>query len=311
MQRIGEVLVDNIERVILGKRDVVVTAVCALLARGHLLLEDVPGVGKTYLARSLARSLDFAFARIQFTPDLLPSDVTGVSIYNRKSDEFEFRQGPVFTHILLADELNRATPRTQSALLECMGEKQVSVDGRTHILPDPFFVIATQNPVEQQGVYNLPEAQLDRFIAKARIGYPDPLVEARILEEQKITHPLEFLQPVAARDDLLKAQEAVKDIYVAAELSDYIVRLVHATRSHPDLLLGASPRASLSLYRLAQAITFLEGGDYVVPDAIKTMAPPALRHRLILKPQSRLAGKSADDVIGEILRQIDPPVLRD
>ena len=310
MARIGGILRDNVRRVIRGKDDVIETVVCALLSRGHLLIEDVPGVGKTYLARALARSLDAVFKRIQFTPDLLPSDITGVSIYNRQTDEFEFRPGPAFTNILLADELNRATPRTQSALLECMGEYQVSVDGRTHPLAEPFFVIATQNPIEQQGVYNLPEAQLDRFLAKISIGYPHPTVEARILDDQKQRHPIEDVKPVASLEDLLEAQREVRNIYVDASLSDYIVRLVDATRAHPDLLLGASPRASLALYRLTQARAYVDEDDFVLPDTIKRMAPAALRHRLILKPQSRLAGRTPDAIIAELLRQVPPPVVR-
>ena len=310
MARLGAVVRDNIKKVILGKDEAIDLALCVLLSRGHLLIEDVPGVGKTYLARALARSLDAGFKRVQFTPDLLPSDITGVSVYNRKTDAFEFRPGPVFTNILLADELNRATPRTQSALLECMGETQVSVDGQTHILPDPFFVMATQNPIEQQGVYNLPEAQLDRFLAKISLGYPHPSVEARILEDQKLRHPIEGLKPVVAAADVLAAQQQVKETFVAPALGDYIVRLVDATRAHPDMLLGASPRASLSLYRLAQARAWLDEHDFILPDTIKRMAPPALRHRLILKPQARLAGRTPDAIIEEILRQVPPPVER-
>ncbi len=301
-------LADNIRRVILGKDEAIDLLICALLSQGHLLIEDVPGVGKTYLARALARSLDIDFKRVQFTPDLLPTDITGVSIYNRKNDAFEFRPGPVFTSVLLADELNRATPRTQSALLECMGERQVSADGTTYDLAAPFFVIATQNPLEQQGVYNLPEAQLDRFMAKCSLGYPEPAIEARILEAQRERHPIESLQPVATRDELLAAQEAVKEVYMARELTDYIVRLINATRDHDDLQLGAGPRASLALFRLSQARAWLEGRDYVIPDIIKAMAPPALRHRVILKPQSRLAGRTADEVIEEVMRRVAPPV---
>jgi len=310
MNRIGPALQDNIRRVILGKDEAIDLALCALMARGHLLIEDVPGVGKTFLARALARSLNAVFKRVQFTPDLLPSDITGVSIYNAQTTAFEFRPGPVFAHVLLADELNRATPRTQSALLECMGEAQVSVDGQTRRLPDPFFVVATQNPIEQQGVYNLPEAQLDRFVAKIRVGYPHPTVEAAILEQQRDHHPLDDLKPVARVEDVLAAQREVRAVYVARELGEYIVRLVDATRQHPDLALGASPRASLALYRLSQARAWLEASDFVLPDTIKQMAPAALRHRLILKPQSRLAGRTADAVIDDILRTIPPPVER-
>ncbi|MCX7045772.1 MAG: MoxR family ATPase [Candidatus Sumerlaeota bacterium] len=308
--RFGASLRDNIKRVIMGKDEAIEAALCVLLSRGHLLIEDVPGVGKTYLARSLARSLNADFKRVQFTPDLLPSDLTGVSIYNRQNDAFEFRPGPVFANILLADELNRATPRTQSALLECMGEGQVSADGVTYALPDPFFVMATQNPIEQQGVYHLPEAQLDRFMAKISLGYPHPAIEAQILEKQRLQHPIETLQPVAALEQLLAAQHEIKEIHVAPALNEYIIRLVDATRVHGDLLLGASPRASLALYRLSQARAWLDGRDFVLPDTIKQMAPATMRHRMVLKPQSRLAGRTADKIIEELLRQIPPPVER-
>lgn len=297
----------NIGRVIIGKDETVDLVVTALLAGGHVLIEDVPGLGKTLLAKALARSIDGQFARVQFTPDLLPSDVTGTSIYNEPERRFEFRPGPVFTNVLLADELNRATPRTQSALLEAMEERQVSVDGTTHILPDPFFVIATQNPVEQQGVYDLPEAQLDRFLMQVSVGYPSRPDEVSIIRSQLTETPLEALQPVMSPEDLLAARRAVRTVYVDDTLLDYAVRLAEATRSHPELILGASPRASLALVVASQALTWLEGRDYVRPDTLKVLAAPVLRHRLVLKPQAILAGRTADRIIAELLDSVEVP----
>jgi MoxR-like ATPase len=248
------------------------------------------------------------FKRVQFTPDLLPSDITGVSIYNQKTEEFEFRAGPIFAQVLLADELNRATPRTQSALLEGMDERQVTADGQVHPLPDPFFVIATQNPIEQEGVYRLPEAQLDRFLMKISLGYPQPVEEARIVEDQRLSHPLQSLQPVGAAADVLQARAAAREIHVDSAISDYIIRLVGATRRHKDILLGASPRASLALHRASQAMALVLGRDYIVPDVPKALAAPILRHRLILKAQARISGRTPDQVIGEILEGIEVPV---
>lgn len=304
-------LIDNIDRVIVGKRDVVVLLVAALLANGHVLLEDVPGTGKTLMARSLARSLDVSFRRVQFTPDLLPSDLTGVPVYNQKSMEFDFRPGPLFSAVVLADELNRATPRTQSALLEAMEERTVSVDGATHALPAPFFVLATQNPVEQQGVYDLPEAQLDRFLVRLRLGYSTTADEVRMVEAQRVVHPFESLRPVVALEEFLREQSALREVVsVEPNVTDYIVRLVAATRSHRDVVLGASARASLGVYRLCQAKAWLDGQQFVTPDLVKQLAPAVLGHRLVLKPQSRIGGTRPEQVIAECLQSVEVPLVR-
>jgi len=273
----------------------------ALLCRGHLLIEDVPGTGKTMLAKAIARSLGCSFRRIQFTPDLLPSDVTGLSIYNQKTAEFEFRPGPIMAQIVLADEINRATPKTQSALLECMEERQATIDGITHRMPEPFLVIATQNPIEYEGTFALPEAQLDRFMLRIRLGYPAPVDELMILDEQKRTHPLEGIEEVLTVDELLVQQKAVREVYVDPTIADYIVRVVNATRAHPDVYLGASPRGSLALYRAGQALAGLLGRDYVIPDDIKSLAEPALAHRIIIKTSSTIHDVHAAHVVREIL----------
>ena len=301
LEQTGEKVLANVERVIVGKHHEVRLALVALLCRGHLLIEDVPGTGKTVLAKAIARSLGCSFRRIQFTPDLLPSDVTGLSIYNQKTQEFEFRPGPIMSQVVLADEINRATPKTQSALLECMEEHQATIDGTTYQMPDPFLVIATQNPIEYEGTFALPEAQLDRFMLRLRLGYPQPIEEIVILDEQKRSHPLEELEEVLTVDELRSMQTAVREIYVDSSVADYIVRLVNTTRNHPDVYLGASPRGSIALYRAGQALAGLLGRDYVIPDDIKALAEPALAHRLIIKTSSSIHDVQAGQVIRELL----------
>ena len=304
IQQSGERVAANVERVIVGKHREVRLALVALLCQGHLLIEDVPGTGKTMLARALAKSLDCSFKRIQFTPDLLPSDVTGLSIYNQKTQEFEFRAGPVVSQVVLADEINRATPKTQSALLEAMEERHMTVDGTTRALPEPFMVIATQNPIEYEGTFPLPEAQLDRFMLRLRMGYPEPMDEMLILDEQKRAHPVDTLEPVADGPAVLEMQRAVREVYVDPAISDYIVRLVSATRTHPDAYLGASPRGSLALYRASQAFAALTGRDYVIPDDVKALAEPALAHRVILKTAASIRGVESRSVVSEMLMSV-------
>jgi MoxR-like ATPase len=301
LEQTGEKVLANVERVIVGKHHEVRLALVALLCRGHLLIEDVPGTGKTVLAKAIARSLGCSFRRIQFTPDLLPSDVTGLSIYNQKNQEFEFRPGPIMAQVVLADEINRATPKTQSSLLECMEERQATIDGTTYAMPDPFLVIATQNPIEYEGTFALPEAQLDRFMLRIRLGYPQPLEEVMILDEQKRTHPLDDLEVVCTVDELQGMQNAIRDIYVDSTVADYIVRLVNGTRNHPDVYLGASPRGSIALYRAGQALAGLMGRDYVIPDDIKALAEPALAHRLIIKTSASIHDVQSANVIRELL----------
>lgn len=301
--RIGAV-VANVERVIFGKHHEVELALVALVCRGHILVEDVPGTGKTMLAKAIARSLGCSFKRIQFTPDLLPSDVTGVSIFNQRTNEFQFRPGPVMTQIVLADEINRATPKTQSALLEAMEEHQVTVDGVTYQLPDPFLVMATQNPIEYEGTFPLPEAQLDRFFIRLQLGYPKEREEIAILDAQRVIHPLETIEQVLGADELLKAMSAVKDVHIAEQVKTYVVGVVNATRSHPDVYLGASPRGSLALARASQAYALIQGRDFVLPDDVKALAGPTLSHRLILQPQARLKDLAATTVIAEVLASV-------
>ena len=304
IQDAGEKVVANVERVIVGKHEEVRLALVALLCRGHLLIEDVPGTGKTVLAKALARSLGCSFRRIQFTPDLLPSDVTGLSIYNQKTQEFEFRPGPIMAQIVLADEINRATPKTQSALLECMEEHQATIDGTTYPMPDPFLVIATQNPIEYEGTFALPEAQLDRFMLRLRLGYPEPVDEIVILDEQKRRHPIDELLEVATVEELQGLQAAVREVYVDPAVADYIVRLVGATRAHADVYLGASPRGSLALYKAGQAYAALNGRDYVIPDDVKALAEPALAHRLIVKTAASIREVDPDAVVHELLETV-------
>jgi MoxR-like ATPase len=301
IQESGEKVVANVERVIVGKHNEVRLALVALLCRGHLLIEDVPGTGKTVLAKAIARSLGCSFRRIQFTPDLLPSDVTGLSIYNQKTQEFEFRPGPIMAQVVLADEINRATPKTQSALLESMEEHQATVDGTTYQMPDPVLVIATQNPIEYEGTFALPEAQLDRFMLRIRLGYPQPIEEIVILDEQKRIHPLDEIEEVCPVEELRDLQVAVREIYVDSTVADYIVRIVNGTRNHPDVYLGASPRGSIALYRAGQALAGLLGRDYVIPDDIKALAEPALAHRLIIKTSSTIHDVQPGQVVRELL----------
>jgi MoxR-like ATPase len=301
VQALGGRVVANVERVIVGKHDVVRLALVALVCQGHILIEDVPGTGKTVLAKAIARSLGCSFRRIQFTPDLLPSDVTGLSIYNQRSQEFEFRPGPIMAQVVLADEINRATPKTQSALLECMEERQATIDGRTYPMPSPFLVLATQNPIEYEGTFALPEAQLDRFMLRLRLGYPSPAEEIVVLDQQKRAHPLGEIGVVVGVEELLEMQAAVREIYVDPVVAEYIVRLTSATRSHQDVQLGASPRGSLALYRGAQAIAALDGRDYAIPDDVKMIAEPALAHRIIVKTAATLRDVDGRQVIRELL----------
>jgi MoxR-like ATPase len=307
VQLVAERLVRNIEQVIIGKREAVEQIIVGLLSRGHILIEDVPGVGKTMLARSLAKSLGCSFSRIQFTPDMLPSDVTGVSIFNQKTREFEFRPGPVMAQVVLTDEINRATPKTQASLLEAMQELQVTVDGVTHPLPEPFLVLATQNPIEYEGTFPLPEAQLDRFLMRIRLGYPKPEAEIAILESQRHTHPVSQIKQVIPVPALLAAQEALKDVYLDMLVKKYIVDMVEQTRHHPDIYLGASPRGSLALYRTGQAWAAMQGRDYVLPDDIKHLAIPTLAHRLIVSPAARLKDVTGETVMREILDSLPVP----
>jgi MoxR-like ATPase len=307
IQDFAEKVIPNIEKVIVGKRNSVELAAIGMLCQGHLLIEDVPGVGKTILARSLARSLGCSFNRIQFTPDMLPSDVTGVSIFNQVNRQFEFRPGPIMAQVVLSDEINRATPKTQAALLEAMEERQITVDGTTHMLPRPFMVLATQNPIEYEGTFPLPEAQLDRFLMRIRLGYPAQEEEVDILGRQQFRHPLETLEQIVTLEELVEAQEEVKGIYVSTAVKRYIVELVRQTRQHAEVYLGASPRGSLALYRTGQARAAIQGRDYVLPDDIKLLAQPALAHRVILGPAARLRDLNADQIIQEVLVKVPVP----
>jgi MoxR-like ATPase len=302
--------VSNVERVIQGKRDVIQMALACLVADGHLLIEDVPGVGKTMLAKAIARSIDGSWHRIQFTPDLLPSDVTGVSVWNRANNEFEFRTGGIFANIVLADEVNRASPKTQSALLEAMEERQVTVDAVTHDLQRPFMVMATQNPIEYEGTYPLPEAQLDRFLMRIKVGYPDRAAGIDILETHGSSEPVDDLTPVLTSADIVALQEAVMSIYVAPSLKGYIIDVVEATRSERDLVLGVSPRGALALQRAARAFAASSGRDYVIPDDLKLLAGSVLEHRLILSPEAQLRGASAADVLDSVLGRVPVPSVR-
>jgi MoxR-like ATPase len=304
-------LIGNIEKVIIGKRQTLTLALAAYLCEGHVLLEDVPGVAKTMLARALAVSVGCTFKRLQCTPDLLPTDVTGVSIFNQKTSEFEFRPGPVFAQTLLTDEINRATPRTQSALLEAMAERRVSVDGKTYTLKPPFLVLATQNPIDQEGTFPLPEAQLDRFLVRLSLGYPSLDEEGKMLQRMQHGHPIDDLQPVAKAEDILAAQTAIREVHMDDKVRTYILQIVHGSRDHEDVLLGGSPRASIALYRTAQAVAAIGGRDFVLPDDVKRMAQPVLSHRLILKPESRLRKRTSAAVVQEIVAETAVPVLKE
>ena len=306
-RNIAQRIVDNVNKVIVGKEGAVQLGVVALMCRGHVLIEDVPGVGKTMLARSIARSADCEFKRIQFTPDLLPTDVTGVSIYNQKSREFEFKEGPIISQLVLADEINRATPKTQSALLEAMEEGQVTVEGVTYPVPQPFMVMATQNPIEYEGTFPLPEAQLDRFLLMIKLGYPTPEEELAIVEDQRLSHPIESLTPVATAAEILALQEAAKQIYVDDLIKQYIVSLVDATRGNDDISLGSSPRGSLALFRGAQAKALIGGRDYVLPDDIKELAGPMISHRIIVSASARMRGVQGRDLIDDLLDRVPVP----
>jgi len=306
----AEKIITNVEKVIIGKHQAVQTTVLALLCQGHLLIEDVPGVGKTMLARAIAKSIGCKFSRIQFTPDMLPSDVTGVSVFNQKTREFEFREGPIFAEIVLTDEINRATPKTQSALLEAMEERQVTVDGTTYAMARPFLVLATQNPIEYEGTFPLPEAQLDRFMLRITLGYPSKSDEISILEAQRLVHPVHQIDQVVSVEELLAAQEMVKTVHVNDLIKEYIVSLVDASRQHPDVYLGASPRGSLALFKTAQARAAIMGRDYVIPDDVKALAEVALAHRLILSPAARIKNVDPRQVVQELLDSTPVPGAR-
>lgn len=309
-KEIAQQIIENVERVIVGKHREVELVLIAMLCRGHILIEDVPGVGKTTLAKAIARSLGLRFRRIQCTPDMLPSDITGVSIYNQKTGEFEFRPGPVMAQIVLTDEINRATPKTQSALLEAMEERQVTVDGVTHPMARPFLVLATQNPIEYEGTFPLPEAQLDRFILRIQLGYPEPDQEITMLDAQRVVHPLDEIEQVVDAPAFLEAQEAIKEVYINDLVKQYIIDVVTASRQHEDIYLGASPRGSLALYKTTQALAALRGRDYVIPDDIKYMVEPTLAHRIIVSPSARIKDIDPRTVITELLDSVPVPGAR-
>lgn len=300
-------VINNVERVIVGKADAVAFSLIAVICRGHVLIEDVPGVGKTVLTKSIARSIGCTFKRIQFTPDLLPSDVTGVSVYNQKTGNFEFRPGPVMAQIVLADEINRATPKTQSALLEAMEEGQITIDGVSHRLPEPFMVMATQNPIEYEGTFPLPEAQLDRFMMSIQLGYPKATDEINILESQQQQHPLEDLAQIMAADELIHIQSQIRLIHVDQSICEYIVAIASATRNHTNIYLGVSPRGSLALFRASQALAAIRGRGYVIPDDVKLLARPTLAHRIIVTPAARVRSITSDAILDEILQSVPVP----
>jgi MoxR-like ATPase len=302
-------IIANIEKVVIGKRQEIILALVAYLSEGHILLEDVPGVAKTMLARALAASVGCSFKRVQCTPDLLPNDITGASIFNPKTTEFEFRAGPLFAQIVLADEINRTTPRTQAALLEAMAERRVTVDGETYVLEPPFLLIATQNPIDHEGTFPLPEAQLDRFLVRLSLGYPSKEEEGKMLELLRHEHPIEKLEAVVSAEDVIACQQAVREVYVDPKVRDYVVELVRNTREHDDIALGGSPRASIALCRASQALAAIRGHDFVLPDDVKRMAAPVLCHRLILRPESRLRKVTSANVVNEVLAETSVPTL--
>jgi MoxR-like ATPase len=306
---LAERILDNVDHVIVGKRSVAELMLVALLCERHVLVEDIPGVGKTTLARAIARSIGGEFRRIQFTPDLLPSDVSGISYFNQKTGEFTFREGPVFCNILLADEINRATPRTQSALLEAMEERTVTIEGDTMLLPRPFLVLATENPVELEGTFPLPEAQMDRFLIRITIGYPDDEdAEIAMMERFRQHHPLESLQPVVTPEDLLVAMEQCREVYVDSELRRYLARIVRATRASEAVILGVSPRGTLGLFLASQALAAIRGRNFVLPDDIRELAGPVMEHRIMINPEARLRGRTSADVLQEIVGEVEVPV---
>jgi MoxR-like ATPase len=307
VQSVAERIIDNVSQVIIGKRNEIRLTVLGLFCQGHILIEDVPGVGKTMMARALARSIGASFSRIQFTPDMLPSDVTGVSVFNQLTREFEFRPGPIMAQIVLTDEINRATPKTQAALLEAMEERQITVDGTTYPLGDPFLVIATQNPIEYEGTFPLPEAQLDRFMLRIRLGYPSPPEEIAMLDSQQYQHPLTTLQQVVSVEELLAAQRAVREIYLNHDVKNYIVNLVTSSRQHPDVYLGASPRGALALYRTSQARAAIIGREYVIPDDVKALADVTLAHRIIVGPNARIKDISSSSIVHSIVSMVPVP----
>ncbi|MSR32783.1 MAG: MoxR family ATPase [Gemmataceae bacterium] len=311
VQALSEKVISNIEKVILGKRKQISLALASYLAEGHILLEDVPGVAKTILARAIARSIGCVFKRVQCTPDLLPSDISGVSIFNLKTSEFEFRPGPIFAQTVLADEINRATPRTQAALLEAMAERRVTCDGQTYTLKPPFLVIATQNPVDHEGTFPLPEAQLDRFLVKLSLGYPSQEEELQMLQRLQYSHPIDEVAPVVSAGDWVACQEAVRQIHLDNQVRNYILEIVHATRANENILLGGSPRASLALQRASQALAAMEGRGFVIPDDIKRLVNSVLNHRIILKPETRLRKVKVEDILKELVDDIPVPVSSD
>lgn len=306
---VAKKIIANIEKVVIGKRQEIILALTAYLCEGHILLEDVPGVAKTMLARALAASVGCSFKRVQCTPDLLPNDITGASIFNPKTTEFEFRPGPLFAQIVLADEINRTTPRTQAALLEAMAERRCTVDGETYLLEPPFLVIATQNPVDHEGTFPLPEAQLDRFLVRLSLGYPSQEEEGKMLDMLRSEHPIDRLESVVSAADVIACQKAVRDVYVDPKVREYILEIVHSSRGHDDVALGGSPRASMGLYRASQALAAIRGHDFVLPDDVKRIAPSVLCHRLIIRPESRLRKVNAANVVQEILTEISIPTL--